>query len=40
MQINEVLEVFPEISVEDMLKIVDANEKLVKEFKNNGHSKF
>jgi len=29
-----------EISVEDMQKIVDANEKLVKELKNNEHSKF
>ena len=29
-----------EISVEDMQKIVDANEELVKAFKNNEHSKF
>jgi len=29
-----------EISVEDMQKIVDANEELVNEFKNNEHSKF
>lgn len=29
-----------EISVEDMQKIVEANEELVKEFKNNEHSKF
>ncbi|MDD5502667.1 MAG: hypothetical protein PHH26_04290 [Candidatus Thermoplasmatota archaeon] len=29
-----------EISVEDMQKIVDANEKLVKELKDNEHSKF
>ena len=27
-------------SVEDMQKIVDANENLVKELKNNEHSKF
>ena len=29
-----------EISVEDMQKIVDANEKLVKELENNEHCKF
>jgi hypothetical protein len=29
-----------EISVEDMQKIIDANEKLVKEVKDNEHSKF
>ena len=29
-----------EISVGDMQKIVDANEELVKAFKNNEHSKF
>ena len=28
-----------EISIEDMQKIVDANEKLVKEVKDNEHSK-
>ena len=29
-----------EISVDDMQKIVDANEKLVRELKDNEHSKF
>ena len=29
-----------EISVKDMQKIVDANEKLVKELRDNEHSKF
>ena len=29
-----------EISVEDMQKIVDANEKLVRELEDNEHSKF
>ncbi len=29
-----------EISIEDIQKIVDANEKLVKELKDNEHNKF